>query len=230
MVHSGGNITSFHQERAKSSPVLFLKWYNSIPVLCGKKIPVPYVRTFSPGISSQIVKAHCSHTIRPPLVGPGSSGSTMGRSVQAVSSAWGVSPVTKQANLRETVSVAEVATVCGFRSDGGILSRGSLRIYVDRKMKYITCQISRPSLPFWKFYIYNASQPQCAHRLRRCFLRRKKSSEPVSIRSRFLLYITLRWYLKLEMFMKVQVKEKKTIRKPVGFEPTTDVSVYHANL
>ena len=36
--------------------------------------------------------------------------------------------MTKQANLRETVSVAEVATVCGFRSDGGIPSRGSLLV------------------------------------------------------------------------------------------------------
>ena len=36
--------------------------------------------------------------------------------------------MTKQANLRETVSVAEVATVCGFRSDGGILSRGLLLV------------------------------------------------------------------------------------------------------
>ena len=131
MVHSGGYITSFHQERAKSSPVLFFKWYNSIPFLFPvekKKIPVPYVRTFSPGISAQIVKAHCSHTTRAPLIGLGRSGSTVARSVQAVSSAWTASPVTKQANLRETVSVAEVATVCGFGSDGGILSRSSLLV------------------------------------------------------------------------------------------------------
>ena len=91
--------------------------------LCEKKIPVPYARTFSPGISAQIVKAHCSHTTCAPLVGLGRSGSTVARSVQAVSSAWTASPVTKQANLRETVSVAEVATVCGFRSDGRIPSR-----------------------------------------------------------------------------------------------------------
>ena len=96
--------------------------------LCEKKIPVPYVRTFSPGISAQIVKAHCSHTTRAPLIGLGRSGSTVARSVQAVSSAWTASPVTKQANLRETVSVAEVATVCGFRSDGGIPSRVSLLV------------------------------------------------------------------------------------------------------
>ena len=97
---------------------------NPIPVsYAKKKIPVPYVRTFSPGISAQIVKAHCSHTTRAPLVGLGRSGSTVARSVQAVSSAWTASPVTKQTNLRETVSVAEVATVCGFRSDGRIPSR-----------------------------------------------------------------------------------------------------------
>ena len=52
--------------------------------LCEKKIPVPYVRTFSPGISAQIVKAHCSHTTRAPLVGLGRSGSTVARFVQAV--------------------------------------------------------------------------------------------------------------------------------------------------
>ena len=55
--------------------------------LCEKKIPVPYVRTFSLGISAQIVKARCSHTTRAPLVGLGRSGSTVARFVQAVSSA-----------------------------------------------------------------------------------------------------------------------------------------------
>ena len=38
------------------------------------------------------------------LIGPHRSGSTIGRSVQAVSSAWAVSPVIKQANLRDSLS------------------------------------------------------------------------------------------------------------------------------
>ena len=39
--------------------------------------------------------------------------------------------------------------------------------YVYRNIKYITCEISRPSPPSWKFYIHNATQSQCAHRLAR---------------------------------------------------------------
>ena len=44
----------------------------------------------------------------------------------------------------------------------------------------------------------------------------------------------LRWYFKLEMFMKVQVsliwKKKKLIRKIVGFEPDPNGPVYYATL